>query len=1177
MDPNTKSPATFLKASNDNGANFGKTVNLNQFGISPQDLSISNMKMASAESNLYLAWSDWKNSAVNSDIFLMKSTDGGNTFGKPLEVKTGNGISTVAALATNGKNVYVLMYNNTDTDYSDLLLVSSYDNGTTFGKPLSLSTNHKLIMGNIQMVDIENNVYVIASGSYWGSQNGAIMFYASHDSGKSFLPVSVADGVQAFIPQVAVSGNNIYVIWTQMAKQGSVLYFEKSTDGGTSFGDKSQINQDGDPRWPQMIVSKNNVFVKWVQSFPSGGTKLLLSKITDNGNTFSVPLNLGGYTAGFDFSQIGALDNGDLFAIWVGQYDPSYSHSGIFFRKSTDGGTTFGDIYDINVAGKTPIVNPKVTFTQNHIYVAGDSASAQISNITFRASSDSGDTFTGPTNLNSNEPVKISNPSQLALIPQFKPDIPTSVPPNSQFVNSQNASFVLGQLDFVSNSANPTASTFSMPHFITFDSHGNLWVSDGGNDRVLEFSSPFTIGKSASVVLGQKDFASWQVLNGTNQKSLYHPQGLTFDKDGNLWIADGASNRILEFKPPFKTGQIPSLVLGQKDFGVGDYPQSGTAQPVYYPEGIAFDPDGNLWVADTNSRLLEFKQPFTNGENVSLTIGNQIAGGVSSSVLSTPSGITFDKNGNLWVADSGNYRILRFDKPFSNNQTASLVLGHDDFTTGGEGVSSNSSSFRDPYGLTFDYQGNLWMSDSGNNRVLEFVPPFTNGQRASLILGQTSYNSGAIDTSGHTASSLNQPQGITFDSDGNLWVSDSGNNRILVYKSNTSKSSQIVFPSFGPDYQYKQNENYTNAYEQAANQMAECSKKLGISSDNQTAINLVLGSAEFQSKVHGYDYKLNGIANSFHLCTLDTVQAVYALYDKDGKYIKSLYVSIDPSLTKILGIREETGGAQYGGASEETNPQPLLSPLKQFKSGIAAKDVQCNDNMKSIIKKSNGSPACVRPESVSKLLVRGWAMLNLKDFGYNPGRGPATLANFTENSCGQFHTAPQSRNSTTVPVLLMNSNSTACARLTFTVVSNYKDCNGKTCQGVSRLDSILHIGNVHNAKYGDGFSITPEKDYTNSFKIKVMPETVDLANYLIGSNFTVTYIIQPLPNATGFYDQSLPKIICERYPLAVGYPADEVNASGFSFILYHPPCASGEYQISGVEISGMSYKQVVLP
>ncbi|TLX93406.1 MAG: hypothetical protein E6K91_08710, partial [Thaumarchaeota archaeon] len=535
-----------------------------------------------------------------------------------------------------------------------------------------------------------------------------------------------------------------------------------------------------------------------------------------------------------------------------------------------------------------------------------------------------------------------------------------------------------------------------------------MGFSDGGNDRVLEFAPPFTIGKSASVVLGQKDFTSWQVLNGTNPRSLYHPQGLAFDKEGNLWVADGASNRILEFEPPFKTGQVPSLVLGQKDFGIGDYPQSDTSQLMYYPEGIAFDPDGNLWVADTNNKLLEFKHPFSNGQDAALTLGNITQNsGVTASTINSPLGIAFDKDGNLWVADSGSYRILRFNAPFSDNQDASLVLGHQDFTTGGEGVASGASSFRDPYGITFDSQGNLWVADSGNNRVLEFVPPFTNDQNASLLLGQTSFNAGAIDSAGHTINSLYQPHGMAFDKYGNLWVVDSANNRILAYKSNQSTNSQIVFPDSNLNSSQSKNANLPNAYEQAANQMVECSKKLGISSDNQTAINLVLGSSEFKSQVQGYDYKPNGIANSFHLCTLDTVEAVYSLYDKDGKYVKSLYVSIDPSLTKILGIREEAGGAQYGGVSAGlASTQPILSPLKQFKSGIAANDIKCEQGLQLVIKAEDGSPSCVKPQTVQKLVEHrwGWAMQAIDSIkplrpnriiGLENDTGVATLGNQT--------------------------------------------------------------------------------------------------------------------------------------------------------------------------------------
>jgi hypothetical protein len=191
------------------------------------------------------------------------------------------------------------------------------------------------------------------------------------------------------------------------------------------------------------------------------------------------------------------------------------------------------------------------------------------------------------------------------------------------------------------------------------------------------------------------------------------------------------------------------------------------------------------------------------------------------------------------------------------------------------------------------------------------------------------------------------------------------------------------------------------------------------------------------------------------------------------------------------------------------------------------------------------------------------------------GQKPGSLS---ENVCGQFYTIPENHTSlNTVPVLLMKTNSTTCAKLTFTIISNYNDCNGPNCQHVLDVKPTDLIGNIHYEKHGDSFSITPGKNYDNSFKIVTIPGTVDLANYPVGTNYTVTYIIKPLTNATGFYDQSIPRLVCERYPLAVGYTADQVNASDFSYIdTLNPPCASGAYVLTKVEVSGMDYKEVTL-
>lgn len=247
---------------------------------------------------------------------------------------------------------------------------------------------------------------------------------------------------------------------------------------------------------------------------------------------------------------------------------------------------------------------------------------------------------------------------------------------------------------------------------------------------------------------------------------------------------------------------------------------------------------------------------------------------------------------------------------------------------------------------------------------------------------------------------------------------------------------------------------------------------------------------------------------------------------------------------------------------ENLSSTSMTSPLKQLKSGIVVQDVQCNKGFSLVIKAEDGSPACVKPETKIKLVERGWGMMS----------NLVSTNNMSENNCGQFYAAPI-RHQTSLPVLLMDSNSTACARLTFTI-----DRNPDTTLSRINITSDLLIGNYNVSRHVNLLSVAPGKDYTHSFQITVVPKTVDLANFPIGSNFTVIYIIKPLPNATGFYDYSIPRLACERYPLAVGHTADHVNYSDFSYINQQiPPCGSGSYRLTAVEISGMSYKYIVLP
>ena len=251
-----------------------------------------------------------------------------------------------------------------------------------------------------------------------------------------------------------------------------------------------------------------------------------------------------------------------------------------------------------------------------------------------------------------------------------------------------------------------------------------LFVSDSGNDRVLIYDTPFSTGESASVVLGQGEFTT--AGTGLTAVTFDEPANIAEDSAGNIYVADTLNNRVLQFKPPFANGMSASLVIGQPDFVTG--------------------------TPNTTQNGLGALAPLNGG----------------------PVGLAFDGSGNLWVADFGNSRILQYKPPFAASMNASLVLGQADFTSGA-GATTNSG-LRGPESIAFDASGNLWVSDTYNNRVLEFDPPFANGMTASVVIGQADFVSSGTAT---TASGLDFPPGMAFDSSGNLWIGDTDNSRVL--------------------------------------------------------------------------------------------------------------------------------------------------------------------------------------------------------------------------------------------------------------------------------------------------------------------------------------------------------------------------------------------------------------
>src|ERR1035438_3595743 len=104
----------------------------------------------------------------------------------------------------------------------------------------------------------------------------------------------------------------------------------------------------------------------------------------------------------------------------------------------------------------------------------------------------------------------------------------------------------------------------------------------------------FTAGEAATLVIGQSSFTTNTAAS--NATGLYDPFGVAFDSHGNLWVTDAFNNRVLEYTAPLSTGEAATLVIGQSSFTTNTAATTSTGLQI--PYGIAFD-SGNLWVADT--------------------------------------------------------------------------------------------------------------------------------------------------------------------------------------------------------------------------------------------------------------------------------------------------------------------------------------------------------------------------------------------------------------------------------------------------------------------------------------------------------------------------------------------------------------------------------------------------
>jgi uncharacterized protein (TIGR03437 family) len=404
----------------------------------------------------------------------------------------------------------------------------------------------------------------------------------------------------------------------------------------------------------------------------------------------------------------------------------------------------------------------------------------------------------------------------------------------------------IGQADFTSlktnlnpgaTGANITPDQFAVPAALAFDPQGRLFVSDSDSNsptqlsRVLVFAPPFTNAMAASRIMGVLPLTGIPTQLQTDSTVMNAPEGVFFLPNGQIGIVDSGYNRILIFPPynqwPAQVTQFSPMavgVVGQNNDLTLTNPNNAPQNPTFYPPpsaSVFFQPqaavlfNSELYVVDAgNNRVIVMPLQSSAGQpafgaatrvlgQYSTTTGsiNLIEG--KELYLGVDSGLAIDSTGatpHLYVADPGNHRVLGYKDIYKvaagPGSVADIIIGQPNGQTGlcnyptGDPGQPTSSSLCSPVGLLVDSQGNLWVADRGNGRVLRFPAPFSQtGQPvADLVLGQASFTSKTTDP---TQSTMYAPYGLAMtvpiqigsSKESLLLASDQVHNRILVFQS----------------------------------------------------------------------------------------------------------------------------------------------------------------------------------------------------------------------------------------------------------------------------------------------------------------------------------------------------------------------------------------------------------
>jgi hypothetical protein len=310
---------------------------------------------------------------------------------------------------------------------------------------------------------------------------------------------------------------------------------------------------------------------------------------------------------------------------------------------------------------------------------------------------------------------------------------------------------------------------------VAVDTSGNIYISDVENHQIRKVTASTGIINAASAATGSGCSTTSGQFSST---PLYYPGGLFLDNSGNLYVTETYCNTI--WKVNISTG-VATVIAGNGYTGFSGDGQAATQAKLYSPQDVAVDISGNVYIADYHNNRIR-KVTASTGI-ISTVAGNGIAGysgdggSATSAEMNYPTGVGVDSSGNIYIVDHFNNRIRMVT---GSTGVITTIVGTGVAGYSGDGGAATNAQISSPTAVRVDGAGNVFIADSGNQRIREVVA-------ATGVISTVAGNGvgGFLGDGGAaTGAELNLgPPNIAYstiglDNNTNLYICDGNNDRV---------------------------------------------------------------------------------------------------------------------------------------------------------------------------------------------------------------------------------------------------------------------------------------------------------------------------------------------------------------------------------------------------------------